>query len=231
MDKQHENRNSMLAAVDQFFIERAAKIEGSPALKKKAAALHQLRADIDATLKSILTATTGKAAAKAHAEENMLNSGFDIKAALLIHAQDTMDHEMEDLASIPDWKLANMRDTQQKVYCTSLYELALASQEALAEYEVTPEEIAAFKTSIDLFSTTMEAREASPASASALRKTLLKHFTDASVLLGRIDELMKRFRTKDSEFYNGYKSARTVKDVGIRHNPAPEEQTEPAEQK
>lgn len=230
MNKQFENRNSMFGAVDQFFIERAPKIENSSALKKKVLSFRQIRADIDSTLKAIIKSTGGKTAAKEQAETDMLNAGFDIKSALLTLAQDTSNHELQDMASIPEWKLSQMRDTEQKVYCTTLYELALANQEPIAEYDVTPEEIAAFKTRIDLFSTTMGVREATPAAASALRKTLLKLFGDGSVLLEKIDQLMKRFRTKDPEFYNGYKSARTVKAVGIRHNTEPQAQPGPAGQ-
>ena len=227
MNKQLENHNSMFGAVDEFFIEKAPKIEALPALKEKVLSFRQVRADIESTLKEIIRSGSGKTTAKDQAESEMLNAGFDIKSSLVTFAQDTLNHLLEEIASIPEWRLSQMRDTEQKVYCTTLYELALANQEPLTKYGVTPEEITGFKTRIDKFSTAMQTREATPAASGALRKSLDKLFTDGAVLLERIDQLMKRFRTKDPEFYNGYKSARTVKSVGIRHKPKDDSQSQP----
>ncbi len=46
MDKANENRNSMFKALDLFFIEKAGKIQGVPALVRKAAALHNFCTDV-----------------------------------------------------------------------------------------------------------------------------------------------------------------------------------------
>jgi hypothetical protein len=233
MDKQHENRNSMHKAVDTFFIERSAKIEGSKVLKETVDSFHNLCTDIDSKLEQVIKSTNGKTAAKQQAQDEMLGSAFDIKAALLVFAGSTSNHTISDLASISDYRLARMRDTEQKVYCDSLYEAAMANLGTLADYEVTQEEAAAFRQRIDRFAATLGSREATPAEAKALRESLFMLFDNATAVLETIDELMKRFRTKDPEFYNAYKSARMVKDVGIRHRPeaVAQAQQEPAAQK
>lgn len=230
MDKANENRNSMFTGVDQFFIEKADKIKGVPALVRKVSAFHQRCIDIDAKVKELIKNSSGKTDDKDAAEDAMLESTFLVKSYLTSFAEDPVNHAILDIASVPEWKLAHMRENDMKVYATTIYELAVANSEGLVEHGLEPDELPLFKTRIDTFISKLGARAATPGTGKGLRKSVLTLISDASKVLDGIDVSMKKYRTKDSEFYNQYRGVRVVKDVGVRHNPKaqPPNQAQPA---
>ena len=228
MDKANENRNSMFKAVDQFFIERPEKIQPVAALVRKVSTFHGLCGGIDSKIKERIASSSGKTKEKQASEDAMLESTFLIKSYLTSFAEDSHNHAILDIASVPEWKLAQMRDTEQKVYATTIYELGMSNSEALAEYGLEPDDLPLLKTRIDEYATRLAQREASSGEGKGLTESLLALISDASKLLDSIDESMKRFRTKDAEFYNQYRAIRAVKDVGTRHKKTDEQPAEPA---
>lgn len=231
MDKRHENQFTMFKATDRLFTERKSSIETIPALAAKAAAFHSLCLDIEAKSGQVMSATSGKAKEKQDAEDSMLELTTSVKAALKCYGEDKGEQAIKELASIGGWKVSCMRDTDQKTYATTIYNLATANAEALVHYGVSAEEIAQLKTAIDKFDDKMTAREASPAERSGMRSTLLTLFDTGAKLLDQTDDLMVRFRTKDAELYNQYIAIRPIKATGVRHKPQAPATDQPAQPK
>ncbi|MBK8550263.1 MAG: hypothetical protein IPL53_04065 [Ignavibacteria bacterium] len=56
--------------------------------------------------------------------------------------------------------------------------------------------------------------------------SLTNLFKDADSLLDSIDKFMENYKDSNKDFYAGYKAARVIRDLGIRHN-GEEEEEEP----
>jgi hypothetical protein len=107
------------------------------------------------------------------------------------------------------------------VECTFLISNALYSfgrrtnNEALAPYTITAEKITALGQSIDSYRHYADSKDTRFAESKAAREVLFNLFADADELLREdIDTLVELVKNNNSDFYNQYFAARTIKDIG-----------------
>jgi hypothetical protein len=221
MDKVHENKNSMYKAVDEFFIENQPKSAVIPALTTKVAAFHNIVLAIENKNGEVMSATKGKTQEKADAQEAMLDLLFRIKSNLRSVAKAKNDQDTIAVISMSESSIAGMRDTDQKAYAETIYQIAMTNAAALVDFGVDAAMLTDLKTRIDTFGTKLGAREGAPSQHSALRTSLFELFRQADAALDDLDDTMASYKTTDPEFYNQYTLVESVKAMGIRHKPQP----------
>lgn len=221
MDKNHENKQTMNLSVLSLFDEKASKIADFTALKARVEDFRKTVQAVKDKSLDVEQATAGKTRDKWDAEEALFEVLLPAKGALASLARKTGDNAMLEKASISEWGLRRMRDTDLVTASTELQELAEKHASELADYQVTASEIADLKSKIEAYHSSIGGRESSVANRVGSRLTLKALFNETNAILEDIDDMMERFRTKDAEFYDQYFSARQVKQTGVRYRPEP----------
>ena len=82
--------------------------------------------------------------------------------------------------------------------------------DALSPHGITRESYEEFSDIVDKYVTAVGKRESSYAERSAALKSIDALFNDASLVLKTLDKLVEEYRTKNPNFFNGYKSTRGI---------------------
>ncbi len=93
---------------------------------------------------------------------------------------------------------------------------------ALASHGITQESYDEFEATVDNYVTSVGKKETSYAERSAAVKSISALFDEASETLKTLDKLVELYRSKNPNFFNGYKSVRGIRDLGIRRKAVPE---------
>lgn len=93
---------------------------------------------------------------------------------------------------------------------------------ALGSHGITQESYEEFAATVDKYVISVGKKETSYAQRSAAVKSISALFDEASETLKSLDKLVEEYRSKNPNFFNGYKSARRIKDFGYRSKAVPE---------
>ncbi len=93
---------------------------------------------------------------------------------------------------------------------------------ALGSHGINQESYEEFAATVDKYVTSVGKKETSYAQRSAAVKSISALFDEASEALKSLDKLVEEYRSKNPNFFNGYKSARGIKDFGYRSKAVPE---------
>ena len=226
MDNYHEDMNSGFHAMDAFFIERPEKLELVPAMKRRAAAFH-----VDYTALSTriaeLEKTKGTTDAKNSAEENMLGYLLRIRSNLKSVLREKNDLVNFAEINLNDTDIREKRDTDLKAFADKVYKLASANAEALAEFNVTAEVLAAFRDAIDDYSKKLGKSIAGPQEKKEMRKAVFTMMNGVRKMLEDMDDTVEAYQGLDMDFYNQYCALRPMKNMGIRHRKPVDDLAEP----
>lgn len=145
--------------------------------------------------------------------------GIQIGSAELINKYEvTISDFREDRDVILTAKLLNMKDDVRD------------NLDSLWTHGITPESYEEFSVIVDKYVTAVGKRETSYAERSAAVKSIDALFNDASLVLKTLDKLVEEYRTKNPNFFNGYKSVRGIRDLGHRFKTIPEATQQPNQQ-
>jgi len=126
----------------------------------------------------------------------------------------TDDAALESKMAASYWDLKNLRNGDFVPKIKELIAMAEAHKEVLvAEYGVTEEQIEDLKADLNRFlEMNGEPRAYQIASVQAT-KSLAELFSEAhDILTTKLDKVMKIFKRRDPDFYNGYLAARVIVD-------------------
>jgi len=225
-DKQ-ENKRSMYIAVQKVCNKFNSVWSGLPAFVTAFGDFETTIADIDIQRQIQEGKITGIAENKSKEEEEMRQATIEIAAAVFAYASKIGDNELKEKVNYTPSDLIRSRDTILKDICQTIHDEANAVIAELADYGKTPADLKKQQNEIDDFADIL----AKPRTAIGTRATatskLVELFQQGDALLkDQLDKLLVNFQTSNPEFYNQYNNARIIVDLGVRHNPAPEEPIE-----
>lgn len=223
-----ENRFTMYRAVESLLDANTAKTAGMTIFATRLGEFKDAIAAILEKEENRNNATAGMTADKKAKREDMIEDAAVIAAKLKVLGADTNDERLVQLADYNRTDLKKLRDTQLLPVVTGIMNTADANAAGLAAYGVTAAMIASLGTKASAYNTALGSKEVSFSVKGAAYTTLLSLFDTADdILKNKLDNLMEGFKKDDNEFYNQYKAAREIRDLGVRHET--EEPTTPVE--
>lgn len=216
MNKTQKNKLTMLGRVDSYLTEKKLEYAGNQELINCAAALNTKCEEIGVKDEERTNSTKGTRPAKNSAKEQAVESAVVVAGALFTMAKKNNDLVLMEKSNLSRSKLKEMRDVVLSITLKSIKDLAQENISALGNFGIDAEKFAAFEQRINKFEQAKDHLEISGSKKTGTYVSLSNLFTEADDLINSIDKLMEGFYETNAEFYKGYKTARTIKDIGSR---------------
>lgn len=161
--------------------------------------------------------TTGITKSKQKEEDEMIQATIESASAVHAFASIIGDDELMSKVNYSPTNLMRLRDTDLRAVCQTIHDAAESVIAQLEDYGKTPEDLEKLQKEINDFSDMIsEPRSAIGTRATATAK-LEELFQEADTLLrDQLDMLMVNYKSSHPKFYNKYRSARMIVDMGRR---------------
>jgi hypothetical protein len=228
MNKPEENKLSMYDAVLNLLEANAAVTGTLPAFAQAETEFQTVVGNIKAKETQLNEAVAGVTNSKHNAENEMIEDVLKAANALFVFAKRQNDEELKAISDINHSKLKKLRDTELVGKARSITDKANTNIAALNDFGITPEFVTALTEKTDAYESSLGNQAAGFAGKSAARQSLSELFTNAdSILKDELDNMVELLKESNGDFYNTYKSARSIKDLGMRHESGEEEPVTP----
>ena len=172
--------------------------------------------------------TLGVTESKHKEEEEMIQITLRIAANVYAYGSLIDDEELKNRVNYSPSTLRNARDTVLKDICQSVHDAASEVVSELGDYGITPEVLENQQKEIDDFVEMI----AKPRTAISTRATATSRLEDLfkegnDLLRDQLDKLMVNYKTSEPVFYNMYKNARKVVNMGAGSKSEETESAEP----
>lgn len=162
--------------------------------------------------------TAGKTESKYSAEDELIDIAVKVAAGLFSYSRRASKADVKELADVNHSKLDKLKDSDLVSRCRQIYDAAKLVETELIEYGIKAEDINELKSAADIFEESLGGRDASVAQRISALATLKELFIRADdILENDLDKFADQFKKNNPEFYKGYYAARSIKDIGIRH--------------
>lgn len=221
MTKTEENKLSAYRAVISVLDENQSIVTTLPALSSAVTNFKALVTDISLRDTEFTTSVSGKTKAKNLVEDELLDLLTPLADTLNAYASRNKIEDLKEKSKVSRAKLKGMRDNDMISKARLIYGLLDTNIAVLADYGITSARITALLNKIVEYEAALGVKETSFATKSATRQTLSQLFDQADMVLKtEIDALMENFKAGNKLFYDQYRSARVIKDLGLGHKEA-----------
>ncbi|MFA5834357.1 MAG: hypothetical protein WDA22_12850 [Bacteroidota bacterium] len=218
MNKRNENRLTMYEGLLTLFQANGAKVQTVGGFPDAVAEFSLIISSLKVKSAEVDSVAVGKTNSKYSAEEVLVEAVLPMMAALYLYGRKQKNEELLAFTNISETKLRSKRDTELAKYGNAIADFAATHAKGLASFKITSAMITDLKTKSEAYNTAIGVRESSVVDRKGARETMNELFEKADELLNEeFDRFMELLRTKESEFYNKYFTARVIKDTGIRH--------------
>lgn len=218
MTKREANKLSMLDAVISHMESNSEKLASIPVLGEIVVNLKSSVTEIKSMNLEFIGNTKGKTADKALKEEAVLNTILKIANSLYVLGIKTKNPELIVNCKVTKWELDNLRE--QVLIKKSKDILSMANQyaEILVNYGITADLLTEALSHLNGFQTAIDEKSDAHSNSVAEREALSIKFADVTaILVDELDPLMELFEDTEPLFYDAYRNARMIRDLGIRH--------------
>lgn len=212
-----KNRLTMYDTVHAFLEDNLAVYTDTAEFVVNKDAFISKMEEINAKETERMNAMTGKTLGKNAAKKSVISIVLSIAGALFAFGKKTNDISLVEKSKLSKTKLEGLRDVELMIVLNSVKDLIIQNSASLVPFGVTPAKMQDFETKLTNYSEALGAKESSGATKSSASKSLKQIFKDADEILRLIDKLAEGFKESNLQFYNGYKTSRIVRDMGVRH--------------
>ncbi len=219
MTSNQSNKLSMYTATESVLKSSAAKTAAIPAFAASYGRLDSLISQIEEKDKERMGKTPGKLAAKDEAEDALVTATIIISAALTALARSKGNTQLKEAAYVSESHMRHARSNEQINIAKLIYDLAKANREELAAgYAITDAMLEDLKSRTTAYDLSVKDLASGMAERVGARTAVSDLFVQADeVIKEEIDPMMQIFRVTDPEFFNDFRAARVIKDIGARH--------------
>ncbi len=218
MNKKQENKLTMYEGVLSLITTNSEKTRTAGGFNESAAVFGALVEELKAKSIEVDSAAAGKTAVKYSAADSLIAALVPVCSALYVYGRKQGIMEIIDRAKITESKLRSMRDTELASFGTAISEMAEANAKEIEAHGIAQDKINDLKEKARLYSSAIGERESSVASRMGARLSVKELFRRADELLKEeLDRYMELLRQSETEIYNKYFAARSIKESGIRH--------------
>jgi hypothetical protein len=215
MRKDHENKYTMLTALEALFNANMMKIALIAALVKCVADFKTLLATIKTKTGMVDDSTSGKTQIKYDAEDDLIASMLRVGPALFAYANNVNDAALREKSNFSKTSLRRMRDMELVVVGNALYATAMEVSDKLADYRISADTLAELKAKVDAYEKAVGAQGSSVSQHSTAVINIAETFRAIDVLLtDKIDPLMQTLEKDEPVFFREYKQTRLIKELG-----------------
>jgi len=164
------------------------------------------------------TDTTGITVNKHNIESDLINAMIKVISGLIAYATVIEDYALLNSINYSQWNLKKTRDNILYDKAQLIYNKANPLATELATYLVTQPDIDAINTLSTDYLTAIPAKRAAVASSKTSTLNIKNAFkTIDNILKNKLDNLIILFQVSHPTFYQEYKAARIIIDLGVRH--------------
>lgn len=226
MTSNQSNKYSMYAAAAKVLNDNSGKTATIAAFAASYGRFDGLLNQIRDKDKERLGKTSGRVAAKDEAEDALVMATIIVSSALTALARAKGNVQLKEAAHVAESHLRHVRMNEQINIAKLTYDLGKANEKDLADYGITPTMLEDLKSRIAAYDAAMRDVASGMAERTGAKTAVSDLFVQADeVLKEEVDPMMQLFRVREPEFYNDYRAARVIKDIGVRHGknaqPAP----------
>lgn len=219
MNDKQSNKLRMFRKVKGVFTDNAEISTKYPPIGSSFESFDGLITKIEKTDSAGATSTTGTFESKIELKESVANEAVELASAASVYARDKGDTE---LLAVLDVNFSEIRfgdDQGAFSLASAVYkELQELDPAAIEGYMITAEDLANFKTALDLFHVNLESTNGQD--SVARNRQLAGLFKEATDHLNEhLDKLMRRISRKELVFFDTYTNARVIHDLGGRSKP------------
>jgi hypothetical protein len=224
MEKRLENKLTMYEGVVSLLKDSQDKVDIVPGFKESAATLSSIVTYIKNKSIESNNVSAGKTAAKRGARKELTKELLPVCSALYIFGRKQNNTEITERTDINGSGLKKMRDTELALFGKDIAELAGTMAADLAFAGITAETLESLAAKAAAYGDSIGARESGVAKRIGSRGEVKDLFRRADEILNHeIDRYMEILKPSYNEFYMRYSSARSIKDIGVRHRKEEEE--------
>lgn len=217
MNDKQENKFTMYQAVTTLLDANTAKTASMTAFSDALTNFKDILFSISEKNIQKNTATAGRTTLKNQLQADLITSAVPIAGALYALGSATNDPRIQELGNLKKGDFLKLRDTELTDTVTNIKNLADGYAAQLAAYGITPAALSDLDTKLSVYSASIGSKESSFSTKVAAGKVLSDLFDDADAILkDQLDRMMEMFSPTDQQFYQEYKSAREIKDLGHR---------------
>lgn len=230
MKRQQKNKFLMLDAVASYLSGNQSVTANIPVIALNTARLISIQDTIRSYEELQSNAARVAVAKKAEARQKAQYAGVAFAGKL--YSLGIQTHSTE-LISKYEVTISEFREDRDVILVTKLIAMkddVRDNLDALGPHGITRKTYEEFSDIVDKYVTAVGKRESSYAERSAALKSIDVLFNDASLVLKTLDRLIEEYRTKNPNFFNGYKSTRGIRDLGHRYKTIPEATQQPNQQ-
>ncbi len=218
MNANASNKYSMYTGTVKLLGNNQTKTAAIPAFEESYEKLSGLVVQIRDKDKERMGKTAGRVAAKDEVEDSMVTATVIVASALAALARKKGNTQLKEAIHIKEGYLRHTRSSEQINRAKLTYDLAKANEQELAAFAITPTMLEDLKSRIAAFEEALKDVSTGVAERVGARSMLSELFVQVDeVFKEEIDPMMQVFRVTNPEFYNEYRSARVIKDLGVRH--------------
>lgn len=160
-------------------------------------------------------ATTGKTSTKNADKEALISAVMLVGSAISALGAATNNNQLKEGGKVTRSELNDIRDTLLVTKAQGVHDLTNGNAAALAPYGITVAVITDLNTKITNYNNSLGARESSVAQQVGATTQVKSLFKKADKqLTEQIDLIMESFAGSDPQFYDEYKQARVIYDLG-----------------
>ena len=217
MQKRQKNKFAMYGTVHTFLDDKSAIYADNEEFNLHRISLKQNIADIRLKDDAGKKATKGRSKDKEVNRDSVTAQALAVAGALYAFAKKTGDQPLIASADLTKSKLDKLRDSELITELNSVKVKANEKSAELIKFGIPLSQLESYTTNIETYSKALGAQDTGGAEKKGAYKSLSTLIKDADSVLDSIDKLMENYKNSNEEFYAGYKTARVIKDLGIRH--------------
>lgn len=226
MNKSGSNKLSMYKAVEALLNVNTVKFSGLTVMNTIKTELSQLIAKLLLKEQDLNTVFTGKTLTKDIFKDELIRSLTPVARSLFVFAKRGKQWDVMNIADVKRGMLLRMRENELEIRSKQIMELARGNKQALEEFNLTEADLIILESNINSFTLARNEKETGYAERVAANTELDSLFNKIDQLLKEdLDGVMESFKEKDPTFYNEYRTARVIRDLGYKTD---KEETEAA---
>lgn len=222
MNNPQKNKLSMFLAVLGVMETYAGSWTTLPGIQSMVTRLGDLTADIQTKSGIQGTPRTGITRGKSRKQVEMINLTVAVAGDLHSYAVAQADDTLAGQTDLEHSDLVQLADNLVGPRCRTIHDLAKANAAALASFGTTAADLTELDSAIKAYEDVATAPRQSTAVNTSVTVDIARDVQAAVDLLNReLDKAMAKFRLKSPDFYQSYKDARIIVDLGVNHHPLP----------